>query len=224
MADVELPRQRLSGERLAEDVQGAGGLGAPFDHAVDAKLFVGIGLGDLPPSGAADDHLVVRAVRVGLDRGEQQTRIVGVDGLFGGAEDRRVDAGGKRHTERVVRRHGDHSGVGPDELVDVVGETHRDVANAELADQRRLEHADAGRHVARRSVGVVLELAPLRILPVQHAFEPYRQRRHAHLDEVAGVIDDLCQGSRDHDSRSAAVIHSSEAVSASALAVVMVLP
>src|SRR5262249_28434164 len=70
----------------------------------------------------------------------------------------------------------------------------RDVVFGEGAQERLLEDADACGHVPRGAVGVVLDLTPLGILAVENALEPHGQRGHAHLDEVAGVIDCLREG------------------------------
>ena len=67
-------------------------------------------------------------LRVRLDGREQLHRVVRVDRLLRRPEDRRVDAGGKRHAQRVVCRDGDDARVGPDELVEVGGVAARDVA------------------------------------------------------------------------------------------------
>ena len=131
---------------------------------------------------------------------EHLARVVRVDRLLRRAEDRGVDAGGERHAERIVRGDRDDARVRADELVEVVRVAADDVVGADSArSSDGFEHADAGRHVARRAVVVVFDVAPLRILPVENALEPHRQRGHAHLNEVPGVVDDLGERRRQHD-------------------------
>jgi hypothetical protein len=44
----------------------------------------------------------------------------------------------------------------------------------------------------------------MRVLLVQDAFEPHRQRGHAHLDEIAGVVDDFRERRGQYDPRASA--------------------
>ncbi len=122
-----------------------------------------------------------------------------VDRLLGGPEDRRVDAGRKRHTERIVSGDSNDTGVRADELVEVVRVAADDVVGVEATEERGLEHTHSGGHVLGRPVRVVFDVSPLRILPIEDAFEPHRQRSHAHLNEIPGVIDGLRQRSRQHN-------------------------
>ena len=100
-------------------------------------------------------------------------------------------------------RDGDDARVGADEFFEVGRIAAGDVVSRIVAQQRRFEHPHACRHVARRSVAVVFDVAPLGILLVENAFQPHRQRRHAHLNEVAGVVDDLGERCRQDDAHAA---------------------
>ena len=73
----------------------------------------------------------------------------------------------------------------------------------ELAQQRRFHQPHAGRHEARRAIGVPFQVAPLGILLINDAFHPLRQRSKGHLDEITGVIDSFGERSRKHDQLSA---------------------
>src|SRR5262249_46231662 len=73
MADLDLARQLIAVDRLAEDRHRVFRFTAPFDHTINAELLEGIGLRDLPSAGAADDDLEVPAVRVVFDPGEHQS-------------------------------------------------------------------------------------------------------------------------------------------------------
>ena len=84
--------------------------------------------------------------------------------------------------------------VGSDELIEVGRIATRDVAGRVMTEEGGFEHADAGGHVARRAVVGVLEIPPFRVLTVENSLQPDGQRRHAHLDEVASVIDRFGQG------------------------------
>ena len=175
----------------SEQRQRLGRLAASLDDAVHAQLLVGVVLADLPAAGTAHDDLVVLPPRVVLDLREHFAGVMRVDGLLGRPEDGRVDAGGERHAQRIVRRNGDDARIRADELVEIVRVATDDVVGLEAAQQRGLEHAHTGGHVFGRTIGVVFDVAPLRILAIQNAFEPHRQRSHAHLNEVPGVIDRL---------------------------------
>src|SRR5918996_5484464 len=90
------------------------------------------------------------------------------------AEDRRVNTGREGYAERIVRRHGDDARAWTNELVEVVRETSDDVVALEFAQQRLLNDAHTGGHVPRRTVGVVFDVTPLRILSINDAFHPDR--------------------------------------------------
>ena len=120
--------------------------------------------------------------------------------MFRGAEDRRVDARGERDAQRIVRRHADDPRVRPDELIEIRRVTADDVGGWESPQKGGFENADTRRHIARRPIVVVFDVPPSRILFIEDPFQPDRQRRHAHLDEVPRVIDDLGKGRGQHDS------------------------
>src|SRR6185503_20396183 len=102
--------------------------------------------------------------------------------------------------ERVVRRDGYDPRARTNELVEVVREAGDYVVAPVFAQQRLLNDAHAGGHVLRRTIGVVFDVTPFRILSIDDAFHPDRYGRHRHLNEVTGVIDGLSQrsGKDDH--------------------------
>jgi hypothetical protein len=115
------------------------------------------------------------------------------------AEDRSVDAGGEGHAQRVVRRDGHDARFGAYEFVQVVGVAADDVIRPEFSQQRGLDQARARRHVARRAVRVVFDLAPVRIFFGHPALHPDRHRGHSHLDEITGMVNRLGEWGRQHD-------------------------
>jgi len=119
-------------------------------------------------------------------------------------ENRGVDSGREGDAKRVVRRHRDDARVGADELVEILRVAAHEVRRRKPPEQRLLEHAHAGRHISRAAIVVVLDIAPLRVLLVEDAFEPHRQRGHAHLNEIARVVDDFRQRRGEDDTRARA--------------------
>src|SRR5262249_21101190 len=99
-----------------------------------------------------------------------------------------VDARGESHAERIVSRNGHDSRLGSDEFVQIVWITASDVFRLEFSQQRGFDQAHASRHVARRSVRVVFDLAPARVFFVHHTLHSYWHRSYSHLDEITGVI------------------------------------
>jgi hypothetical protein len=82
MRDVHLPGELLAAERPLEERQRVLGFAAPFDNAVHAQLFPGVGLRDLPAARSTHYHPETSPVRVPFDIGKQLPRVVRVDGLF----------------------------------------------------------------------------------------------------------------------------------------------
>jgi hypothetical protein len=72
-------RQRLAGERSAEQLDHVAALGAAADHRIDAKLGFAAGLLDLPGAGAAEDHRERVALPACPDRVEHPPRVQRVD-------------------------------------------------------------------------------------------------------------------------------------------------
>src|SRR5262245_5237837 len=193
MLHLELAGQRLAAKRLFEHLQRIDRFAPAFDHAIDAKLVVAVGLDDLPSARSADDHLEPIAEGARFDRREQLTRVMRVDRLARRAENRGVDARRKRDPERIVGGHGDDARARTDELVQIRGIATDDVLRRKPPEQRGFDDPQAGGHVTRRPVVVVLDITPFRILVVEDALEPDGQRSHAHLDEVARVVDDFSE-------------------------------
>jgi hypothetical protein len=90
--------------------------------------------------------------------------------------------------------------------VDVAGITGDHLFSPETAEQRSLQEAHAGWHVPGRTVVVIFEVAPSRILSIQHTLQPHRKRRHRHLNEKTGVIDDLRERSRQNKEAASVVL------------------
>lgn len=120
--------------------------------------------------------MTLKRLRCGLAliRSNLPSGVMRVDGLLCRTEDRRVHAGGERHAHRVVRRHRDDAGVGPDESVEVIGIAAHDVLGGVAGEERGLEHTSISRHAAGRAVLVPFELSPARVLAIDDAFEPDR--------------------------------------------------
>jgi len=66
-------------DRFVEQIKRIFRFAPAFDHAVDAQLFVRVGLNDLPTAGTADDYFEVFAVRTAFDFGKQISRVVRID-------------------------------------------------------------------------------------------------------------------------------------------------
>src|ERR1700741_1522464 len=60
-------RQIFSRDRFSKQVESLGRLTASFDYAIDAQLFVSVGLNDLPAAGTPNDDFEITAVRAALD-------------------------------------------------------------------------------------------------------------------------------------------------------------
>ena len=174
-------------------------LAAAIHHAVHAQVLEGVRLGNLPAARTAHDHLETRAVRAVLERLKQFPRVVRIDRFLRGAENRSVHAGGKRNSQRIVRRNTDDPRARPNELRQIVGITADHIFRGKLPQQGSFHQSHAGRHVAGGAILVTLHLPPLRILLVDHAFHLLRHRCQSHLDKVAGVVDRLRQRSGEHD-------------------------
>ena len=131
--DVYLARQVFTVERLSEKRQGSGRLAPPFDDRIHAQLREAVGLRNLPAARPAHDDFEIFPEGVVLDAREHLPGVEGIDGLSRRAEDGRIDAGGERHAERVVRRNGHHARVRPDEPVEIVRVTRDHVVGREFA-------------------------------------------------------------------------------------------
>ena len=187
------PGEGLSRNRLLKQGEGLRRFTPTFQHAVDAQLIERVRLYDLPAAGAADDDLESRPVRAGLERVEQEPRVVRGNGLFRCAENRGEYPGGKGRAERIVGRDANRARARPDVLRQVLGVAGNHVAGAEGFGEDALRHSQTGRHARRRSVGVAFDPTPPRELQVQHELQPTRHRCHGHLQDEVRSIDRLAQ-------------------------------
>src|SRR4030095_15957839 len=113
----DLTREIFAGNGFAKELEGVERLAAPFNNTVDSQLFVEVGLDDLPPARSAHNDFKVVSIRVGLDRFEHLSRIVGVDGHLRRTKDRSVHTGGECDAQRIVSRDSNHPRSWSDELM-----------------------------------------------------------------------------------------------------------
>src|SRR5262245_52623955 len=92
MFDFDLPGQVCASNGLMKQLHGVCRFAAPFDNTIHAEFFVSVGLNNLPAAGTANYDLELLTVRTGFDFLKHQTRIMRIDWLFRGAENRSVDA------------------------------------------------------------------------------------------------------------------------------------
>ena len=98
-----------------------------------------------------------------------------------------------------MRRNANNTGTRADKFFEVFGIARNNVVALINTGQRFFDETYTSRHIFCRTVAVMFNLTPFRILTVNDRLHPYGDRRHRHLNKIPGVIDRLGQRRRQHD-------------------------
>ena len=128
------------------------GLGTAVDDAVHPQPLHRMGFGNLPRTGAADDHLGAMFAnrRMKIDAFAFRR----VDRPRRAAENVAINAGRKRGADRIVGAHTDRGRVRSDEMVQIIGVTNHHVFRRVVLEKNRFNDPDAIGDHHRGSVGI----------------------------------------------------------------------